>query len=215
MHLLTLQQPTNNNFLFKASKTDGKGAASKVLGSALATITPQFESLDAEFNAMQKAFTEVVTFFAEDPRTATPEEFFSIVTKFTAQLENVHKDAANEKERIEKEAKRQAQAAQRLADKQAKTADAPGAGLSPLRAPHTVASAPLSPQLDSAPGATNIMDNLISDLKSDTIKDTIKAHRSKRMIPQQGMPANPMLTAEAMNVVLRKTAGPAPPRPTQ
>jgi hypothetical protein len=66
-------------------------------------------------------------------------------------------------------------------------------------------SAPLSPQLEAAPGATNIMDNLISDLKSDTMKDTIKAQRAKHA---GAMPPNPMVAAEAMNVVLRKTGGP-------
>jgi len=183
------------------SKADSQ-AFSKSLTSSLTQITPQFEAVDAKLTEVQKAFTELVVYFGDEPKT-TPEEFFSIVTRFTAQLENVHKDAANEKERVEREAKRAAQAAQRAADK----TKSPGGNT--LRVPHTLPPTPLSPQLEAAPGATNIMDNLISDLKSDTMKDTIKAHRSKRMtgVPMMG-PPNPMLAGEAMNVVLRKTGGP-------
>lgn len=174
------------------------------MNSSLGAITPQFESLDAKLTQVQKAFVELVTFFGDEPKT-TPEEFFSIVTRFTAQLENVHKDAANEKERAEREAKRAAQAAQRAAERTTK---------SPTTTPtksKALPPTPLSPQLEAAPGATNIMDNLISDLKSDTMKDTILAHRSKRITmapPMGGMPPNPMMAAEAMNVVLRKTGGP-------
>lgn len=150
---------------------------------------------------MQKAFLELVTYFG-DEKTVTPEEFFSMVTKFAAQLDHTHKDAANEKERVEREAKRAAQAAQRVATRTTK-AGAQGSP-PPVRIIGGTA-APLSPQLEAAPGATNIMDNLISDLKSDTIKDTIKAQRAKHTSVH---PTNPMMSAEAMGVVLRKTGGP-------
>ena len=75
---------------------------------------------------------------------------------------------------------------------------------------------PLSPQLDgvipSGSANTNIMDSLLTNLNSDTMKDTIKAHRSK-LIPPGALPPNPMVAAEAMNVVLRKTGGPGKPLP--
>lgn len=174
------------------------------MNSTLGQITPQFESIDTKLTAVQKAFVELVTFFGEEAKT-TPEEFFSIITRFTVLLDNVHKDAANEKEKAEREAKRAAQAAQRAAEK---GASKPLPGTPPRT--HNLPPTPLSPQLEAAPGATNIMDNLISDLKSDTMKDTIKAHRSKRMTGMPGgpMPPNPMVAAEAMNIVLRKTGGP-------
>ena len=174
-----------------------------MVGAALARITPEFEKLDAQFTAAQKAFLDLVTFFG-DEKTITPEEFFSIVTKFAAQLDHVHKDAANEKERAEREVKRAAQAAQRVAATGRAKAGTSGSPPS-VRVIGGHPNAPLSPQLEAAPGATNIMDNLISDLKSDTIKDAIKAQRAK---VGGAMPPNPMVASEAMNVVLRKTGGP-------
>jgi F0F1-type ATP synthase membrane subunit b/b' len=182
----------------EGSKTDGLDTVSRALDSALSRITPQFEALDSDLTKATTAFTEVVAFYGEDAKTATPEEFFSIIARFHTSLEQVHKDAAAEKERAEKEAKRAAAARARGNSK-----------------------APKMGQLDASDGAeaTNIMDNLLSDLKSDTMKDTIKAHRSKiHTKPPLGMPPSPMVAAEAMNVVLRKTGGPAkslPPPPIQ
>jgi hypothetical protein len=92
---------------------------SKVLGASVARVAPEFEKLDAQFNAAQKAFLDLVTYFG-DEKTTTPEEFFSTVSKFVILLEHTHKDAANEKDRVEREAKRAAQAATRVAGVKAK-----------------------------------------------------------------------------------------------
>ena len=47
------------------------------------TASQTLQELERKFEAMDKAFAEAVTLFGEDPKSTTPEDFFSIFYRFT------------------------------------------------------------------------------------------------------------------------------------
>eukprot|EP01111_Echinosteliopsis_oligospora_P017871 TRINITY_DN7913_c0_g1_i1.p1 TRINITY_DN7913_c0_g1~~TRINITY_DN7913_c0_g1_i1.p1 ORF type:complete len:1046 (-),score=339.10 TRINITY_DN7913_c0_g1_i1:117-3254(-) len=175
----------------EASKTDEYGIVAGILNKFLVDTTINFETLEQEATEAQTSFTDVVTFYGEDPKTTTPEEFFALISKFGAVIEQAHKDAATEKERQEKESKRAAAAAQ-------KKSTVAGKITSP-----SAAAAAAAELMKGNEDSTGIMDNLASDLKGDMIKNTIKAARIRA--PGARLSVGPNVAAEAMNIVLRKT----------
>ncbi|KAJ3316974.1 hypothetical protein HDU76_001433 [Blyttiomyces sp. JEL0837] len=67
-----------------------------VMKEFIKTHQSAFTELQAKKSEMDTAFKTTVEFFGEDPKTATPEGFFSIFWKFVADLDRARKE--NEKE---------------------------------------------------------------------------------------------------------------------
>jgi hypothetical protein len=63
---------------------------------------PVLKRLQAEKSDMEAVFKSVVEFFAEDPRTATPETFFSVFTKFLQDLDKARRDNVKDDDAVGK-----------------------------------------------------------------------------------------------------------------
>ena len=57
-----------------------------------------YKNLESEKNNMEASFKAAVTYFAEDPRLATPESFFSVFWKFLQGLERARLDNERQSE---------------------------------------------------------------------------------------------------------------------
>jgi hypothetical protein len=62
----------------------------------------QTDELETMRYEMEEGFSLCVTFFNEDPKTATPETFFSIFTTFLKNFEAADKQRLKEEEAIQK-----------------------------------------------------------------------------------------------------------------
>jgi len=86
-----------------------------IMTSFLATAKVDLEQLDTSIKITEDKYSEVVTYFGEDPKTMAPDEFFGGFTKFFDSLREAAKqnDAAEqnaEKEKRREEAKNKRQA---------------------------------------------------------------------------------------------------------